>query len=491
MIIDIHGHYTTAPKALEAWRNQQIAGITDPSARPRASDLRISDDELRETIEANQLAQMRARGSDLTIFSPRASFMAHHIGDFAVSSAWAAICNELCFRVSRLFPDHFVPAAMLPQSPGVAPETCIPELETCVREYGAVAVNLNPDPSGGHWTSPPLTDRHWYPIYEKLVEHDLPAMIHVSTSCNPCFHTTGAHYINADTTAFMQLIQGDLFRDFPTLRFVIPHGGGAAPYHWGRYRGLAQELKKPLLKDHLLNNVFFDTCVYHQPGIDLLTTGRADREHPVRERDDRRGARRRPRDRPQLRRHQALRRGVAQLTPAQRARSTKATPGASTRASTPRSRRKGSDMYEIGVVYRNIQRADEDVAGKLAAFGTATVHEAMGRVGLMTPNMRPIYPGAQVSGTAVTVLLQPGDNWMLHVAAEQIRPGDVVVAAVTAACTDGFFGELLATSFKARGARALVIDGGCRDVKALTTLGFPSGAARSAPRAPSRRRSAR
>jgi 4-hydroxy-4-methyl-2-oxoglutarate aldolase len=130
-------------------------------------------------------------------------------------------------------------------------------------------------------------------------------------------------------------------------------------------------------------------------------------------------------------------------------------------------------MYEIGVVYRNIQRADADVAGKLAAFGTATVHEAMGRVGLMTPDLRPIYPGAQVSGTAVTVLLQPGDNWMLHVAAEQIRPGDVVVAAVTAACTDGFFGELLATSFKARGARALIIDGGCRDVKALTALGFP------------------
>jgi 4-hydroxy-4-methyl-2-oxoglutarate aldolase len=130
-------------------------------------------------------------------------------------------------------------------------------------------------------------------------------------------------------------------------------------------------------------------------------------------------------------------------------------------------------MYELGVVHRNIQRTDADVADKLAAFGTATVHEAMGRVGLMTPNIRPIYAGPQVSGTAVTVLLQPGDNWMLHVAAEQIRPGDVVVAAVTAACTDGFFGELLATSFKARGARALVIDGGCRDVKALTALGFP------------------
>jgi 4-oxalmesaconate hydratase len=160
---------------------------------------------------------------------------------------------------------------MLPQSPGVDPATCIPELEKCVKEYGAVGINLNPDPSGGHWTSPPLTDRHWYPIYEKMAEYDLPAMIHVSTSCNACFHTTGAHYLNADTTAFMQLIQGDLFKDFPTLKFLIPHGGGAVPYHWGRFRGLAQELKKPLLKDHLLNNIFFDTCVYHQPGIDLLT----------------------------------------------------------------------------------------------------------------------------------------------------------------------------------------------------------------------------
>jgi 4-oxalmesaconate hydratase len=271
LIIDIHGHYTTAPKALEAWRARQVAGITNPSARPKVAELVITDDDIRDTIETNQLAQMKRRGSDLTIFSPRASFMAHHVGDFQVSSTWAAICNELCARVSRLFPDHFIPAAMLPQSPGVAPETCIPEIVKCVEQYGAVAVNLNPDPSGGHWTSPPLYDRHWYPIYERMVEYDIPAMIHVSTSCNVCFHTTGAHYINADTTAFMQLIQGDLFKDFPTLRFVIPHGGGAAPYHWGRYRGLAQELKKPPLAEHLLHNVFFDTCVYHQPGIDLLT----------------------------------------------------------------------------------------------------------------------------------------------------------------------------------------------------------------------------
>ena len=130
-------------------------------------------------------------------------------------------------------------------------------------------------------------------------------------------------------------------------------------------------------------------------------------------------------------------------------------------------------MDEIGVVYRNIERADARVAGELGAFGSSTVHEAMGRTGVMKPYLRPIYAGAQVSGTAVTVLLRPGDNWMLHVAVELIQPGDIVVAAVTAECTDGFFGELLATSFQARGARALVIDGGCRDVKALAEMRFP------------------
>jgi 4-hydroxy-4-methyl-2-oxoglutarate aldolase len=130
-------------------------------------------------------------------------------------------------------------------------------------------------------------------------------------------------------------------------------------------------------------------------------------------------------------------------------------------------------MYELGVVYRNIERANADAAEKLGALGSATVHEAMGRVGLMKTYMRPIYAGAQASGTAVTVLLQPGDNWMLHVAAEQIRPGDIVVAACTTDNTDGFFGDLLATSFKARGARAFIIDGGVRDVRVLTEMDFP------------------
>ena len=212
---------------------------------------------------------LRERGADMTIFSPRASAMAHHVGDETVSLAWARHNNDLIRRCVDLYPDIFIGVGMLPQSPGVDPASCIPELERCVKEYGFVGINLNPDPSGGHWTSPPLTDRHWYPLYEKLVELDVPAMVHVSRSCNHNFHGVGAHYLNADTSVFMQLLSGDLFKDFPTLKLILPHGGGAVPYHWGRFRGIAQDRGWQTL-DELMANVWFDTCVYHQPGIDLL-----------------------------------------------------------------------------------------------------------------------------------------------------------------------------------------------------------------------------
>ncbi len=271
MIIDCHGHYTTAPKSLEIFRQRQIDGLKDARLAPAKDSMVIGDDEIRDSIEGAQLRIQRERGTDLTIFSPRAGGMGHHIGNAVTSELWSGICNELIHRVCTLFPQNFVGVCQLPQSPGVAPANCIAELERCIKEYGFIGCNLNPDPAGGYWTDPPLTDKWWYPLYEKLVELDVPAMVHVSASCNPAFHFTGAHYINGDTTAFMQFITADLFKDFPTLRFVIPHGGGAVPYHWGRYRGLAQDIGKPPLKDFLLNNVYFDTCVYHQAGIDLLT----------------------------------------------------------------------------------------------------------------------------------------------------------------------------------------------------------------------------
>lgn len=268
MIIDCHGHYTTAPELHNQWRIDQLAAFK--AGEPTPAYPEISDEVIRASIEQNQLKLITERGTDLTIFSPRASAMGHHEGDQRISLEWTVACNNLIKRVVDLFPETFVGVCQLPQSPGADLTESIAELERCVTELGFIGCNLNPDPSGGKWETVPLTDPYWYPLYEKMVELDVPAMVHVSASCNPNFHATGAHYMNADTTAFMQLIQGDLFASWPTLRLIIPHGGGAVPYHWGRYRGLADMLQKPRLDSHLMNNVFFDTCVYHQPGIDLL-----------------------------------------------------------------------------------------------------------------------------------------------------------------------------------------------------------------------------
>jgi 4-oxalmesaconate hydratase len=268
LVIDCHGHYTVLPKAHDAWREAQIAAFK--AGEPIPAYPEISDAEIRETIEQNQLKLIKERGADLTIFSPRASAMAHHVGDQAISEEWAFHCNNLIARVVAMFPETFVGVCMLPQSPKADLTASVKELRRCVEELGFIGCNLNPDPGGGHFEHPPLTDEYWFPIYEAMSELDVPAMIHVSGSCNPAMHATGGFYIAADTVAFMQLMQGDLFAKFPKLRFIIPHGGGAVPYHWGRYRGLADMLKKPNLDDYIMTNVFFDTCVYHQPGVDLL-----------------------------------------------------------------------------------------------------------------------------------------------------------------------------------------------------------------------------
>ena len=271
MIIDCHGHYTTAPPQLGEYRDAQIAELkADLSATGSKGEIVISDDEIVESLEGAQLKLQRERGTDLTIFSPRASAMGHHIGNIHTSTNWTEHCNDLIRRVCDLYPTNFAPVCQLPQSPGAGIEASVRELRRCVTEMGFVGLNLNPDPSGGWWNGPTLFDRSWYPMYEAMCELDVPAMVHVSATCNDHFHTTGSHYLGADTTAFMQLMTSDVLEDFPTLRFIIPHGGGAVPYHWGRFRGMAQDMKKPPLDELVLKNVFFDTCVYHQPGIDCL-----------------------------------------------------------------------------------------------------------------------------------------------------------------------------------------------------------------------------
>ncbi|PBC55399.1 amidohydrolase family protein [Rhodococcus sp. ACPA1] len=275
MIIDCHGHFTTAPPALGQWRERQIKAFEDSGARVSPDELHIGDDEIKAAIEQGQLELQLERGTDLTLFSPGAGKMAHHYGDEQTSLVWSQVSNDLIARVCGLFPDRFAPVCQLPQSPGDALASSIrrssEELERCVEELGFVGCLLNPDPSDGYWQAPPLTDRIYYPLYEKMVELDVPAMVHVAMSRNPAIQGTCAHYLNGDTAAFMQLCQSDLFTDFPTLRLILPHGGGAVPYHWGRYRGMMQDQGRPPLQESLLHNVFFDTCVYHKRGLELLT----------------------------------------------------------------------------------------------------------------------------------------------------------------------------------------------------------------------------
>jgi 4-oxalmesaconate hydratase len=275
MIIDCHGHFTTAPPALGHWRARQITAFENSGARVSPDELSIEDDEIRAAIENGQLKLQRDRGTDLTLFSPGAGKMAHHYGDEQTSLVWSRVSNDLIARVCGLFPDRFVGVCQLPQSPGDAlvasVRACAAELERCVTELDFVGCLLNPDPSDGYWQAPPLTDRVYYPLYEKMVELDAPAMVHVAMSRNPAIQGTCGHYLAGDTIAFMQLCQSDLFRDFPALRLILPHGGGAVPYHWGRYRGVMQDQGRPPLEESLLGNVFFDTCVYHKRGLELLT----------------------------------------------------------------------------------------------------------------------------------------------------------------------------------------------------------------------------
>ena len=265
MIIDAHGHYTTVPPGLRVFRALQISNM----GRPVKGAVNISDDEIRASLEKGQLRLLDERGVDVMLFSPMASAMGHHFGNPLISRHWTEVNNDLIHRVCKLYPDRFVGVCSLPQSPGVSPRESVEELERCIKELGFVGCNLNPDPSGGYWTGPPLGDEWWYPLYAKLQELEATAMMHASATCNPAFHTTGSHYLNVDSTAFLQLMESRVFNDFPKLRIIISHGGGNVPYQAARYRALCIMNKwEPF--DDFVKRIYFDTTVYNQDAMELL-----------------------------------------------------------------------------------------------------------------------------------------------------------------------------------------------------------------------------
>jgi len=263
MIIDCHGHYTTAPKELEAYRKGQQDGLKDPNHVPSKGTLKITDDQIRESLEGAQLKMQRDRGSDITIFSPRAVGMGHHIGNETTSKNWTEHCNELIHRCVSLYPKNFVGVCQLPQSPGVAPKNCIPELERCVNELGFGAIYLSPEPSGDR-KAPGMNEPYWYPVYEYAQKHDLPIIVH-GTNCNdtrlyPIPENYQVGFVWEQFLAMQLLSHSDVFDKFPDLRVCVCHAGGA--------------LNRFIKTDHHLGqrdttkNLFFDTCVLDIPVLE-------------------------------------------------------------------------------------------------------------------------------------------------------------------------------------------------------------------------------
>lgn len=265
MIIDVHAHYTGAPLQLNAFRGAQISRQN----RPSPSSLKISDDQARAAIQ-KRLDQMARMGVDHLLFSPRAGGMGHDFGDELISRYWTEFSNDAVHQACQVSEGRFIPVCQLPQSPGISPGSCIEELERCVKDLGFVGCNINPDVSGGLPPfTPSLRTDWWYPLWEKMVELDVPGMIHASSTQNPALHTNGSHYVNVDTAAVVELCNSTVFDDFPTLKLIIPHGGGAIPYQFSRYRSLhIEERRAPF--EEVLRNLYFDTCLYDVEALDLL-----------------------------------------------------------------------------------------------------------------------------------------------------------------------------------------------------------------------------
>jgi 4-oxalmesaconate hydratase len=259
MIIDVHAHYTQAPAQLDAYRGKQLSNLN----RPLKGSISVSDEQITKSVQEN-LKQMRDKGLDRLVLSPRASGMGHDFGSELISRYWTEVNNDLIGRVCRMFPDKFVPCCQLPQTPGVGPGNCVEELERCVKELGFVACNINPDVSGGVVPfTPSLGDEWWYPLWEKMVELDVPGMIHASSTLNPALHLLGSHYTNQHNAAVVELCNSRVYDDFPTLKLIIPHGGGAVPYQFNRHRALhVREKRRPF--EEMVRHLYFDMAIYDQ-----------------------------------------------------------------------------------------------------------------------------------------------------------------------------------------------------------------------------------
>ena len=265
MIIDIHAHYTQASPKLDAYRGLQVSAQNQPTKGSPG----ISDDEICASLQGN-LKQMKDRGIDRLVFSPRASGMGHDFGNEVISRYWTEVNNDLIGRVCKLFPDQFIPVGQLPQTPGVSPKNCLEEIDRGVREWGFVGFNINPDVSGGAQPfTPSLGSEWWYPLWEKMVALDLVGMIHASSTLNPGQHMNGAHYVNWDTAAVIELCNSRVFDDFPKLKLLIPHGGGAIPYQWRRHSALhSLEKRRPF--EEMVKHLYFDSAIYDQDSLELL-----------------------------------------------------------------------------------------------------------------------------------------------------------------------------------------------------------------------------
>lgn len=263
--IDVHGHYTSAPPQLDAFRGRQLGEVN----KPRRRALGISDDEIARSLAAN-LATMDARGIDLVLFSPRASGMGHDYGDLRISRIWSEVNNDLVHRACQLFPTRFAPVCQLPQSPGTTPDAWLEELDRCVLELGFVGCNINPDIAGGLQPfTPSLADPYWYPLWQRLVELGVPGMIHASSTHVPGMHVNGSHYVAWDQAAVVELAASNVFDEFPDLKLVVPHGGGATVFNYNRHRSLHLAEGLPPFED-AVRNLYFDTSVYDVDSLQML-----------------------------------------------------------------------------------------------------------------------------------------------------------------------------------------------------------------------------